>query len=154
MKEKEEEVLMLVEQLSVKSCDISSGDDIDGLISIVTELKTILKNEIDPLRETLSSQELRENLDKLEEDMKDLDKDSPVRVVVNRTKKVTEDLEERYNRYKKIFDELEYLEKSLQTLKPLYDISYRYSGIDISKEIEEACKDLADRLKISFAVES
>lgn len=153
MEEKEEEVLKLVEQLSAKSCDISSGDDIDELISIATKLRTILKEEIDFLHERLISQEWRENLAKLEEDMKDLDNDSPVKVVVERTKKITEGLEKRYSRNKKIFDELEYLEKSLRTLKPLYDISDRYKNIDISKEIEEACEDLAERLKTSFEVE-
>jgi len=153
MEEKEEEVLKLVEQLSAKSCDISSGNDIDELVPIATKLRNILEEEIDFLHEKLISQEWRENLAKLEEEMENLDEDSPVKVVIGRTKKITEGLEERYNKNKKIFDELECLERSLQTLKPLYDISGRYKDIDISKEIEEACKDLAERLKTSFEVE-
>ena len=156
VEKKEEGFLGLINQFSAKSSDINSENDIDEVIQIITELRNILKEEIDFLHEKLISQDWGGNMAKLEEKMANLEGDTPVKVVVNKTKKEVESFEGKYSENKKIFDELMLLAEALQMYKPLCGISDRYKNknIDTPKEIKEACKDLSERLKSSFGIES
>ena len=156
VEKKEEGFLGLINQFSAKSSDINSENDIDEVIQIITELRNILKEEIDFLHEKLISQDWGGNMAKLEEKMANLEGDTPVKVVVNKTKKEVESFEGKYSENTKIFDELMLLSEALQMYKPLCGISDRYKNknIDTPKEIKEACKDLSERLKSSFGIES
>ena len=144
-------VLELTNDLQVRAASLQGADDLEGMLPLVHDIKEIVDDTVDRLREAFASAEWRDASRGLDGSGEKSDSNT-FSSIYEATSAIAARLEDTFRKSQLLSMELEELDKALRGFLPVYRLGSNtfMQGDDAERVIREACEGIGRLLQDSF----